>query len=268
MIRSLVNGIPRDQVSILDRGLQFGDGLFETLAVVDNKVCLWERHMRRLQAGCNRLGIPAPDLPLLHQEAMQLVMDERQAALKIVITRGASERGYKPAAGVSPARVFSLFSWDGPCFDPVRISVSNRRLGHNPDLAGIKHLNRLEQVLARAECEENVHDALMLDMQGHVIEGIMSNLFLQNGQQVFTPLLNRCGVEGVIRKLVLDVAKNQDTEIISGDFTLDDVLQSDALYLTNALGGIRFVSEISGYDWKPKTSFHPVLAEAATSVFS
>jgi len=268
LIRSLVNGIPRDQVSILDRGLQFGDGLFETLAVVDNKVCLWGRHMRRLQAGCKRLGIPAPDASLLHQEAMQLVMDERQAALKITITRGASERGYKPAAGASPTRIFSLFSWDGPCSDPLRVSVSTRRLGHNPDLAGIKHLNRLEQVLARAECVENVQDALMLDMQGHVIEGIMSNLFLQKGQQIFTPLLDRCGVEGVVRKLVLDVAKNQDAEVVSGDFTLDDVFQSDALYLTNALGGIRFVSEISGHDWKPKTSFHPVLAEAATSVFS
>lgn len=268
MIRSLVNGIPRDQVSILDRGLQFGDGLFETLAVVDNKVCLWDRHMRRLQAGCKRLGIPAPDVQLLHQEAMQLVADERQAALKIVITRGASERGYKPAAGTSVTRIFSLFSWDGPCSDPLRISVSTRRLGHNPDLAGIKHLNRLEQVLARAECAEDVQDALMLDMQGHVIEGIMSNLFLHKGQQIFTPLLDRCGVEGVVRKLVLDVAQNKDIEVVSGDFTLDDVLQSDALYLSNALGGIRFVSGISGYGWKPKTSFHPVLAEAAASVFS
>ncbi|WP_456377511.1 aminodeoxychorismate lyase [Thiolapillus sp.] len=267
MIRSLINGIPRDQISILDRSLQFGDGLFETLAVVENRVCLWNLHMQRLQAGCKRLGIVAPDARLLYQEAIQLVADQQQAALKIVITRGASERGYKPAAAVPPTRILSLFSWDGPCSDPLRISVSSRRLGHNPDLAGIKHLNRLEQVLARMECAEDIQEALMLDVQGQVIEGIMSNLFIHKGQQLFTPLLDHCGVEGVTRKAVMDKAKDKDVEVITGNFTLDEVLQSDALYLTNSLGGIRFISGISGYDWKPCASFHPVLAEAAASIF-
>ncbi len=268
MIRSLVNGIPQDQVSILDRGLQFGDGLFETLAVVENRLCLWNLHMHRLQTGCKRLGIAAPDTRLLHQEATRIVADEQQAALKIIVTRGASQRGYKPAAGASPTRILSLFSWDGPCSDLLRISVSTRHLGHHPDLAGIKHLNRLEQVLARMECAEGIEEALMQDVQGRVIEGIMSNLFLHQGQQLLTPMLDQCGVEGVVRKLILDVAKDKDCEIITGDFTLDNVLQSDALYLTSALGGIRFVSEIAGHDWKPGASFHPLLAEAATGVFS
>ncbi|WP_456417437.1 aminodeoxychorismate lyase [Thiolapillus sp.] len=267
MIRSLLNGIPRDQLSVLDRGLQFGDGLFETLAIVENNLCLWDQHMQRLQAGCARLGIAAPDCRLLRQEATRLVADQRQAALKIIITRGVSERGYKPATAASPTRILSLSSWDGPCSDPLRVSVSHRRLGWNPDLAGIKHLNRLEQVLARMDCAEDVQEALMLDMQDQVVEGIMSNLFFHKRQQLFTPSLDQCGVEGVVRKLVLAMAKDRDIEIITGRFTLDEVLQSDALYLTSALGGIRFVSEITGHDWKPKTSFHPFLAEVAERVF-
>ncbi len=268
MIRSFVNGAPGDQVSILDRGLQFGDGLFETIAVVDNKPCLWEYHVQRMQADCGRLGIAAPDAGLLEQEARTLIADEQVAVLKITVTRGASERGYKPATDVAPTRILALFPWNGPCSDPLKVSISSQRLGHQPGLAGIKHLNRLEQVLARVECPEDVDDALMLNQQGQVIEGIASNLLLQRDQQLFTPSLHGCGVEGVVKRLILEMAKDQGMAIRSGAFTLDEILRSEAMYLTSSLAGIRYVSRIKGHDWRPAAEFHPLLKQAAAQVFN
>ncbi len=268
MIRSLVNGQPRDQVSILDRGLQFGDGLFETVAVTNNRPCLWGYHVQRLQSGCDRLRIAFPNVRQLSQEAQQLIDRQQQAVLKITVTRGVSERGYKVPAESSPTRILSLFHWDGPSMDQMRIVVSHRRLGNNADLAGIKHLNRLEQVLARLECPEGTQEALMQNQRGYIIEGIMSNVFFQRGTQLFTPSLDRCGVAGVVRQLILDVAEGEGIAIKMGNFTLDDVLQSDALYLTSSLGGIRRVADVMGYDWRPGTVFHPLLAKAAKQVFS
>ncbi len=268
MIRSLVNGEPRDQVSVLDRGLQFGDGLFETIAVTGGHPCLWDYHMQRLQSGCERLGITSPDVCLLKQEALELIADRSEAVLKITVTRGISERGYKPDPYESPTRILALFDWDGPDSDMLKIAVSPRHLGHNSDLAGIKHLNRLEQVLARAACPEDVDEALMLDHRGHVIEGMMSNLFCQEGQRLYTPSLQRCGVAGVVRALILEIAKEQGEHIEKGDFMLQDILQADALYLTSSLAGLRFVSRISGYDWHARTAdVHPLLKEAARRVF-
>jgi len=268
LIGALVNGKSRHQVSILDRGLQFGDGLFETLAVVSNQPCLWDYHMQRLQQGCKRLSIIAPEAQLLEREAGQLVGGERQAVLKITITRGMSERGYMPTADSPPTRILSLFAWDGPSTENIKIAVSSRRLGSNPQLAGIKHLNRLDQVLACMECADDVQEALMLDQYNHVIEGMMSNLFFQRGQKLFTPSLTDSGVDGVVRQFILDRAKQQRLEIITGTFTLDQVLQSDALYLSSSLGGIRFVSEVVGHAWQPSASFHPLLRDIAADIFS
>lgn len=268
MIRSLVNGKPRDQVSILDRGFQFGDGLFETVAVTNNRPCLWDYHVQRLKSGCDRLRIAFPDIRQLSQEAQQLIDRQPQAVLKVTLTRGVSERGYRFSAESSPTRILSLFHWDGPSTEQMCISVSRQHLGNNTDLAGIKHLNRLEQVLARSECPESAQEALMLDQRGYVIEGIMSNVFFQRGNQLYTPSLEHCGVAGVVRRLVLEVAEAEGMAVNAGDFTLDDVLQSDALYLTSSLGGIRGVSNIIGYDWQPEAVFHPMLAKAMEQVFS
>jgi 4-amino-4-deoxychorismate lyase len=248
--------------------LQFGDGLFETIAVTNNRPCLWDYHVQRLQSGCDRLRIAFPDARQLSLEAQQLIDKQQQAVLKITVTRGVSERGYKVPAESSPTRILSLFHWDGPTTDQLCIAVSRRRLGNNADLAGIKHLNRLEQVLARSECPEDAQEALMLDQRGYIIEGIMSNVFFQRGAQLFTPSLDRCGVAGIVRQLVLEVAEAEGVAVNIGDFTLDDVLQSDALYLTSSLGGIRCVADVMGYDWRPGTVFHPLLAKATKQVFS
>ncbi len=267
MIQSLVNGKPQHQVSILDRGLQFGDGVFETLAVVNHRPCLWQYHMQRLQLGCERLGIPCPEESLLLSESRQLLESTAQAVLKIIVTRGESKRGYKAASSTTPTRIISVNSWRKPDPSPVTVAVSQQRLGDNPYLAGIKHLNRLEQVMARQACPEEAYDALMLDQQNHLIEGIMHNVFIQKSQQLYTPILDHCGVAGVLRRTIMERAEALSMPVLESRLGMNDVLQGDALYLCNSLSGIRAVSAIIGHDWQPSKSRHPVIDQLTAEIF-
>jgi 4-amino-4-deoxychorismate lyase len=267
LIQSLINGKPRHRISVLDRGLQFGDGVFETLAVINHRPCLWDYHLQRLQQGCQRLGISCPEESQLLQESLSLLENRSPAVLKIIITRGESERGYKSDSDAAPTRILNVNFWHGPDFSPVKIAVSNHRLGDNPHLAGIKHLNRLEQVLARADCPDEAYDALMQDQQGHVIEGIMHNIFVQKNKELCTPSLKHCGIDGVIRRLIVEQAQAQSMPVSICKLNLEDILQADALYLSNSLSGIRAVSGIVGYDWKPSASDHPVVEQTIKNIF-
>jgi len=266
LIASLVNGIPGDQVSILDRGLQFGDGLFETLAIIDGQPCLWDSHVARLAAGCSRLGITMPETGVLKGEARELIGGHRQAVLKIMLTRGCSERGYAPA-DTTATRILSLFSWDGPADSPLTVDISSRRLGLNPALAGLKHLNRLEQVMARRELPPDAGEAIMLDINGRLVEGIAANIFLQQGDRLLTPRLDESGVAGVVRQLVMDTARDMNMPVEEMRLYQQDLLNSDALYYSSSLLGIRRVSSIIGQDWRPALDVHPVMDAARGRVF-
>ncbi len=267
MIASLVNGIPGDQASILDRGLQFGDGLFETLAIVEGQPCLWDSHIARLADGCHHLGIPMPDIGLLRNEARELIGAHRQAVLKIILTRGCSERGYAPA-DTTATRILSLYSWDGPADAPLRVAVSSRRLGLNPSLAGLKHLNRLEQVMARRELPPDAGEGVMLDIKDRLVEGIAANIFLRQDDRLLTPRLDECGVAGVVRRLIMDIGQDMDMPVEETRLYQQDLLNADALYYSSSLLGIRRVSAIIGQDWQPGLDAHPVLDTARRRVFA
>ena len=201
----LINGQSAEHISVLDRGFQYGDGLFETLRVSTGKPRCWTQHMTRLAAGCQVLHIAMPEPALLLSEAMSLCAGRRDGVLKIIVTRGVGERGYAPPAQAATTRVLSLSS--AAVFpqtyyrDGVSVRVCDTRLAGNPVLAGIKHLNRLEQVLARAEWRNEVAEGLMLDNNNNVIEGTMSNLFCvqesESGPVLKTPLLTQRGVKGI-----------------------------------------------------------------------
>ena len=267
MIASLVNGIPGDRVSILDRGLQFGDGLFETLAIVEGQPCLWDSHVARLAASCARLGIPMPDTGVLKNEARELIGGQQQAVLKIILTRGCSERGYA-SADAGATRILSLFSWDGPAHTPLRVAVLSRRLGLNPSLAGLKHLNRLEQVMARRELPADAGEGVMLDIEGRLAEGIAANIFLQQADRLLTPRLDECGVAGVVRQLIMDTGQDMDMPVEETRLYLQDLLNADALYFSSSLLGIRRVYAIIGQDWQPGLETHPVMEAARRRVLA
>ncbi len=251
MQKLLINGVKTNRIPATDRGLQYGDGLFETIAVKEGGPCLWQRHLQRLLTGCVRLGIPEPDLNQLQEEVVREIGSKRQAVIKIIITRGKSDRGYRAPELPVPRRIIQSTPWPEYPVDVleqgVQIQICSTRLSCNPVLSGIKHLNRLEQVLARSEWDDpNISEGLMLDQSGHVIEGTMSNLFLISNGRFITPNLDKCGIKGIMRDLVIDVAQSRKIPIETREITLKDLHTAQLLFLTNSLIGIWPVSELWG----------------------
>jgi 4-amino-4-deoxychorismate lyase len=199
--------------------------------------------MRRLREGCRRLNIPLPDEGRLHAEAHRLIAGCERCVLKVIITRGPGGRGYRAPPAATPTRVLQVSPWPGfpsACRDcGVAIRLCSQRLGINPALAGIKHLNRLEQVLARQEWDDpDIHEGLLCDTSGNVIEGTMSNLFVVHGEKLLTPDLARCGVAGIMRSVILELAGRLGIESVVRVLPLAELEAADELFLTNGIIGI------------------------------
>src|SRR6266566_8654486 len=187
---TLVNGAPGASVSVHDRGFQYGDGAFETIAVYRGEPLLWDRHIVRLERGLARLGIASPATNVLRTEAERLCHGVARAVLKLVVTRGVGGRGYAAVATLDATRVLILNPWpDYPAAfttEGVAVRLCSTILGRNPRLAGIKHMGRLEQVLARAELGAEHAEGLVCDADGDVIEATMSNVFAVIGGSLVT----------------------------------------------------------------------------------
>lgn len=239
----LLNGQPDDRIAINDRGVQYGDGLFETIAVLNGQLQFWQRHMERLSESCERLGLKRPDRGLLLDEARQVVAGRRQAILKIIISRGQGGRGYRPPESAHNTRIVSVHDWPAYPTDMysqgVAVRVCHTPIGLSPALAGMKHLNRLEQVLARAEWRDSsIFEGLMLDPQHHVVEGTMSNLFFVNKTGLHTPSLAQAGVNGVMRNRVFELADRLGIRWQTGSYTVPDLEQAIELFICNSIIGI------------------------------
>lgn len=245
----LINGERRHCVDVTDRGFQYGDGLFETIEVCQGKPLFWQRHLERLLKGCQILRIPPPDLSLLQVEARELIADTERAVLKLMITRGSGGRGYRQPDPIQPTRVLSLhpfppyperFQTDG-----IVARFCDQRLAINPGLAGIKHLNRLEQVLARAEWQdEDIQEGLMLDYDGQVIEGTMSNVFLIKQDVLYTPVLNNAGIAGIVRQIVMELASLNAIPCLEASLDRSGLMAADGLFVCNSLIGIWPVKQL------------------------
>lgn len=241
LLACLVDGEAAANVPVTDRGLQYGDGIFTTVAVQDGRPLLWERHLQRLMRDAGRLQIAPPPAAALRAEVERLCRGATRAALKIQLTRGADGRGYRPSHTAATRRILTLWRRTAPtqmAHDGVTVRLCGTRLGRNPALAGIKHLNRLEQVLARGEWSDDYAEGLMQDADGVVIEGTMSNLFLVRDGGLLTPDLSDCGVCGVMRELVLERAQALQiaTRIVATSLAM--VQDAAELFLTNSLIGI------------------------------
>jgi 4-amino-4-deoxychorismate lyase len=253
--RILIDGHPVGQpgsaVSALDRGLHYGDGLFETIACERGRPRLLERHLQRLAAGCERLGLMS-DAALLAREVRELAAGTSSAIVKLLLTRGvALARGYAPTGAEHTLRIALRYAWPGmdqaQAAHGVRVRRATLRLGENPALAGIKHCNRLEQVLARREWSDpGIAEALMFSSSGALVSGTMSNVFLVRASKVLTPRIDRCGVAGVMRGLVLEIAAKAGIGAEERRLDAADLVAADELFLTNALTAIRPVRELDG----------------------
>ena len=254
MSRILVNGHPGGSVPAMDRAIQYGDGLFETIAVREGRPELWSAHMERLGTGCERLGISVPEPGTLLREALQLARGRECGVLKIILSRGGGGRGYCPPDSPSPTRIVSLHplpEWPREFWsEGVVTRICATRLGLNGQLAGIKHLNRLEQVLARAEWQDPaIAEGLMLDFDGRLVEGTMSNLFLVRDGVLQTPDLSRCGVAGIMRGVVLEEARRRGIPCETGPLRREDLAFAQELFLTNSLIGIWPVRRVERRDY-------------------
>jgi 4-amino-4-deoxychorismate lyase len=247
-----VDGRAAESLSPLDRGLHYGDGLFETIACLKGRPRLLARHLARLAHGCGRLGMEFPDPQMLGREIQGVAAGTERAIVKVLLTRGAATaRGYAVQGGETPTRVVLRYAFAAE--DPtmalagVRVRLATLRLGENPALAGLKHLNRLEQVLARREWNDpGIAEALMFSASGRLVSGVMSNVFLVEGSHLKTPRLDRCGVAGVMRAAVIDAARAQGIAVEEGALDAGDLARAPEVFLTSALIGVRPVRELDG----------------------
>jgi 4-amino-4-deoxychorismate lyase len=250
----LINGISPDDplhaLAIEDRGFQYGDGVFETALLAHGRVQLLDLHLQRLALGCERLGMAAPDAAALRSDVERLSGSAQRAVIKIIVSRGIGPRGYRPSAAAKPMRVVALYPAPPPSPARVALRWCEMRLGRNARLAGIKHLNRLEQVLAQAEWHgEAIVDGLMLDTEGEVVSGTANNVFLVRDGVLTTPDLRFCGVLGIMRAEVLRVAKELGIPVSTEPLWPHDVEAASEVFLTNAVRGIRSVSELGLLRW-------------------
>lgn len=251
----LINGQSEDRINVLDRGVQYGDGVFETIAFRQGEAEFLSAHLQRLQLGCQRLKIdfPAPQLALLTAEFEQLCAAQIQdAVIKVIVTRGQGGRGYRYAAEMQATRILSVHPMpDYPAQHQQGITVRlcQHRLPPNPVLAGIKHLNRLDQILARNEWQDDsISEGLMCDQQAFFIEGTMSNLFIVKDTELYTPSLENAGIAGIMRLMVMQLAQQLNLNVSETTITAVDLQQADEVFLCNSLVGIWPVTFL--IDWQ------------------
>ncbi len=252
----LVNGVPGNKISIRDRGLLYGDGVFRTLIVAQGKALHWSFHYLKLERDCAALGIACPDEALLCAELDKVLAQHPDGVVKLIVTRGAGERGYAPPVDVAPTRIWDLSPL--PACPPewatqgVVVRVCSLRLSAQPRLAGVKHLNRLENVLAAAELQAHAEPAaegLLLDAAGNVIGGTRSNLFVVSQGKLVTPDLSSCGVAGVQRERVMAWALQQSVALQVRAVGLDEALHADELFIVNSVIGLWAVRELEQRHW-------------------
>ncbi len=239
---AMYNGTPTEVVPMANRGLAYGDGLFETVRVEHGRAQFLQQHLRRLQRDCARLDISL-DVSSLRVEIDEILARHRSGVLKIIVARESAGRGYFAAPHMPGARILQfhpqLFVDDLRSRVGVAVRICRQQLSEQPTLAGMKHLNRLEQVLARSEWSDvAIAEGLMFDRAERLIEGTMSNVFLVREGVLSTPRLHRCGIAGVMREIVLTQLADNIFDVVQTDLLPADLNAADEVFLTNSVIGI------------------------------
>jgi 4-amino-4-deoxychorismate lyase len=240
-----INGQASEHISVLDRGFAYGDGFFETCRVYKNKIHLWDLHLNRLLNTAKRLSI-AVDVQQLQSWLNNLLQQNNSlddAILKIQITRGVGARGYAFDESLTPTVVLFLSpanrllsqQW----LDGISVRMCDLQLSESTVLAGLKHLNRLENILARAEWKNEFSEGFLFNQQGHLIEGTMSNIFLVKNNQLLTPELSHSGVAGVMREFILTkLSSSLSISCQQKNILMDELLSADEIFVCNSVIGI------------------------------
>ena len=251
-----------------DRGLLYGDGVYRTF--LHDRAGPRDRdgQFALLARNCSALAIAAPAPEVLDRAIAQAVAacPDAEQVVRLTVTRGSGPRGYRPPPDASPALYVNAgpapprVAWDAG----YRLRHCQLRLGSQPRLAGIKHLNRLENVLARAEWDDpTIDDGVLLGAAGEVVETVLANLFWRSGDTVFTPALDRAGVSGRQRARILEALRDAGAEVLIGHFAADALAAADEVWVCNSVLGLRAVSAIDGRELAPG----PTARQLAATLF-
>ncbi len=246
----LVNGQASDRVDALDRGLAYGDGVFRTLRTAARAPLWWSDHYTKLAADCAALALDCPDEAVLRGEVGR-VAGEGAALAKIILTRGTGTRGYAPPTGQTATRIVMglpspLHAHPEPA-DGITARWCTLRLAQQPLLAGIKHLNRLENVLARAECNDPaILEGILCDTDGMLIGGVMSNLLWIARGILHTPDVSASGVAGVARTRLLRAAPRLGLDTRIDRFPPAAILAAEEVMICNSVLGVRRIAHLDG----------------------
>lgn len=241
--RSWVNGIVTAAVPVQDRGLHYGDGVFTTALVADGKIVYLDEHIQRLTRDALALNLPSVSPWLLRSEFETAAAGQAPAVVKYLLTRGLAERGYRAPERSEATRIvlrsacpaYPQSYWE----QGISLRVCSHRLSAQPRLAGIKHINRLDQVLARSEWTgDHPTEGLLLGQGGELICGTMTNVFFVSQGRLLTPSLATAGVAGVMRARVLSVADALAIPVGVGRYTLENLLAADEVFMCNAVIGL------------------------------
>lgn len=250
----LINGSVSKKISPYDRALQFGDGIFRTFVVKNKKPQHWAYHYKKIVADCRAIKIEPPSEITLLSDIFRVFKTKPKAVGKFIITRGESERGYGFKSNITPNRF--LIKTKMPSYPKANsesgVCLYVCKLKLQPSfLSGIKHLNRIENVMARSEWQDTRYaDGILLNDQGHVIECVSSNLFMRKGQTIYTHPLKNIGVKGVTRDLILKLLPQLGFKIKEISFDLNKLLTADEVFITNSLFGVWQVKKIKNRSWQ------------------
>ena len=237
----------------IDRAAAYGDGVFETIAIRNGQLRFWSAHLERLQTACTRLQLECPTadelLALLNSELEASSEFSKFATARLVVSAAPGPRGYRRRANGETAVSCQLHATQplerNLVQDGVDVRMCTLRLAIQPALAGMKTLNRLEQVLARSEWDEaGTFEGLTLDTEGRLICGTMSNVFIVSESQVCTPGITRCGVSGIMRARVLQQLRDADVNCSVRDVAVDELRTAREVFLTNSQFGVLPVRRI------------------------
>ena len=237
-MRCWINGLPETEIAVSDRGLAYGDGLFETVLVQKGRLHLFEEHLQRLAKGLRKLSFPESVINDLKEDIAQVSLPD-EAVLKIMVTRGAGQRGYALPASQHPRRIImlaDLTDFSSQAQLGVALTRCRYQLPINPALAQIKHLNRLDQVMARQEWDDpSIAEGVVTDTEGYIVEGTMSNLFWVHNGCLYTPLIDRCGVKGVMRDHLIKLASQMGLLVEEGRYKPEVLNGADEVFICNSL---------------------------------
>ena len=244
----IINGEAKSNISIFNRNLQYGDGLFETCVAKSNKLLFWENHYARLNNGCERLNIKkiANSVWLEDIKKALSLSPEKNCIVKLILSRGNSLRGYSYSKDIEPVRVVIVSQMsEYKTKENYSLEFAISGFHSNPNLAGIKHCNRLEQIMARTNMLAD--EAIMLDENQSVISVTQGNIYFIFGKKLVTPKLERCGVIGSRRSIILELSRLINLEVKEDDISIKQLEKANEVFVSNSLIGIQPVTSIGEY---------------------